>query len=140
MPVVDASVVVALNHGADPQHERCLGWLRGCLERGERLVAPHLLLVEVAAAVRRLTGRPGLARAATAGLQEWLGFFSLDGARAAAAAQVAAATGVRGADAVYLALAQELGEPLVTLDRQQLERGRAVAEVRRPRPPAPQPR
>lgn len=132
MPVVDASVVVALNHAADPQYRRCLEWLRERLESGEEIFAPGLVLAEVAAAVRRLTGRARLAREATAGLRTWLTLLPLDAARAAAAAEAAAATGVRGADAVYLALARELGEPLVTLDRQQLERGGRTAAVRRP--------
>lgn len=132
MPVVDASVAVALYHAGDPQHRRCLEWLEERLERAEELFAPSLLQVEVAAAVRRLTGRARLARESAAGLGAWLTLLPLEEERAAAAAEVAAATGVRGADAVYLALARELREPLVTLDRQQLERGRAIARVERP--------
>ena len=45
---------------------------------------------------------------------------------------MAARLGVRGADAAYLALAAERNDALVTLDRQQLERGKDAVEVRRP--------
>jgi predicted nucleic acid-binding protein len=56
----------------------------------------------------------------------------LDRERARRAAALAAASGVRGADAVYLALAQELVENLVTLDRLQAEQGAKLVEIRTP--------
>ncbi len=134
MAVVDASVYVSIAHGADRHHQRCLRWLGSCLERGESLVAPSLLQVEVAAAVRRLTGERRLAETVVAELRETgvIELVPLDAGRAARAAGIAAAAGVRGADAVYLGLAAELGTPLITLDRRQLERGAGVADVRRP--------
>jgi predicted nucleic acid-binding protein len=39
---------------------------------------------------------------------------------------------IRGCDAVYVALANQSNETLVTLDRQQLERGAAVVTVHTP--------
>jgi predicted nucleic acid-binding protein len=48
------------------------------------------------------------------------------------AASVAAEHRIRGCDAVYIALADQLDDVLVTLDRQQLERGAAVVAVREP--------
>jgi predicted nucleic acid-binding protein len=48
------------------------------------------------------------------------------------AAGIAVEHGIRGCDAVYVALAEQFGDVLVTLDRQQLERGAAVAPVREP--------
>ena len=48
------------------------------------------------------------------------------------AAAIAAEHRIRGCDALYVALADMLSEPLVTLDRQQLERGAAVVTTRRP--------
>ena len=132
VPVVDASVVVALHHAADKFHHRCTKWLGEALTHGVALQAPGLLIVEVAAAIRRLTGDEELAAESIRELADWLQLFPLDHRRAEAAAALAARTGVRGADAVYLALARELREPLVTLDRQQLERGEALVEVQRP--------
>lgn len=134
MPVIDASVYVSLANEADRYHERCLAWFESSLHKADTLSAPGLLLVEVAAAIRRLTDSSKLARQAVLGIQdtEEIELFPLTSKRSEAAAEVAARTGVRGADAVYLALAAELDEPLITLDRQQLDRGRAVVEVRRP--------
>ena len=134
MPVVDASVWVAINHAADPAHPRCIGWLEAARASGERLLAPTLLVAEVAAAVRRLTGQETLAsevveKLLTLGV---LDLISLDLERSRRASALAAATGVRGADALYLALAQERGDVLVTIDRQQCERGGAIVEIRQP--------
>jgi predicted nucleic acid-binding protein len=46
----------------------------------------------------------------------------LDGALADRAAHLAATARLRGADAVYAAVAQQYATTLVTLDRQQLDR------------------
>ena len=48
---------------------------------------------------------------------------------AAKAAQIASLHRVRGCDAVYLALSDQLSVPLVTLDNQQRERGAAVVQT-----------
>ena len=134
MPVIDASVYVSLANAADRHHERCLEWFESSLHVAEPLAAPGLLLVEVTAAIRRLTGISKLARLVTSDIQEIgrLELYPLTAARSEAAADLAATVGVRGADAVYLALAKELGETLVTLDRQQLDRGRGSVDVRKP--------
>ena len=134
MPVVDASVFVSIHHAGDRFHKRCAAWLEKALERGDSLTAPNLLAIESAASLRRLTGEESLAAEAVEELIEggWIRLFPLTRDRALAAAALAGATGVRGADAVYLALARELDEPLITLDRLQLERGRNAAIVQRP--------
>jgi len=136
MTVVDASVWVALCHAGDRHHERSKAWLEAQLISGERLAAPTLLAVEVAAAVRRLTGEAGLADAAASTLDrfESIDLFALDADRARRAAAIASNGAVRGADAVYLELAAHRGDVLVTWDRQQLERGRAFARVEKPTP------
>lgn len=134
MSVIDASIYVSLSNEADRHHDRCLAWFESTLRTDERIAAPSLLMVEVGASIRRLTGSSKLARRVVLDLQnsEVIELFPLTAARSNAAAILAAATGVRGADAVYLALAQELGESLVTLDRQQLERGRSQVHVTKP--------
>jgi predicted nucleic acid-binding protein len=48
------------------------------------------------------------------------------------AAAIAADHQIRSCDAIYVALAQQLGTELVTLDQQQLERGVAVVTTRIP--------
>ena len=135
MTVVDASVWVALHHGGDRFHARCAGWLERLLIEGGPLVAPTLLEVEAAAALRRLTGDEQSAQEVLAESSD-LGFLELiplTVPRAHRAAALAMSTGVRGADAVYLDLARERNDVLVTLDRQQLDRGAGVVAVEEPR-------
>jgi predicted nucleic acid-binding protein len=134
MPIIDASVYVALANEADRYHDRCFTWFESCLGEQQTIAAPGLLLVEVAASIRRLTGSTQLARRVLSELQETelIELYPLTAVRSEAAADLAASTGVRGADAVYLALAMELDETLVTLDRQQLERGKGVTDVKKP--------
>jgi predicted nucleic acid-binding protein len=50
----------------------------------------------------------------------------------AKAAQIASQCRVRGCDAVYLALAEQLSETLVTIDKQQNERSAAVVQTTEP--------
>lgn len=88
----------------------------------------------MAAAVRRLTGDESLAGEASAAVDAfgWVDLVGLDAERSRRAAEIAAATGVRGAGAVYLELAVQRGDTLVTWDRQQLQRGSALARVETP--------
>ena len=134
MPVIDASVWVAINHAADPGHARCVAWFDSALESNDRLLAPTLLAAEVAGAIRRLTGKQDVAAGVVEQLFE-LGvveLIGLDPVRSRRAAGVAGSTSLHGADAVYLALAQELEEVLVTIDRQQADRASGIVEVRMP--------
>lgn len=134
MPVLDASVWVSLCHRADRHHRSSTSWLEDALIDGESLVAPTLLVVEAGAAIRRLTGDEAVAADAVAAIEELgvLELVPLSEDRSRRAAEIAGSTGVRGADAVYLELAAHRGDVLVTWDRQQLERGGAVARVQMP--------
>jgi len=132
--VVDASVWVALHHRGDRFHSRCAEWLERLLIEGGPLVAPTLLEVEAAAALRRLTGVQQLVEEvlARSSARAFLELVPLTPPRAHRVAALAISTGVRGADAVYLELARERNDVLVTLDRRQLERGAGVAAVEEP--------
>lgn len=58
--------------------------------------------------------------------------FPLDEVLGIRAMELAARLMLRGSDAVYVALAESLGLPLVTWDRQVLARGPAVVTVLQP--------
>lgn len=134
MPVVDASVVVAFLHAGDAGHRRSRDWWQAAAERGEMLDAPAILLAEVGAALARSTGDETLAAAAVELLSggDVLELHAVDPGLARHAARIGIRQRVRGADAVYLALAQYLDEPLITLDRQQIERAGDGVEVCEP--------
>src|SRR4051794_23934055 len=127
MPVVDASVCAALFNAQGPGHEASRRWLQESGEGEEPIVSPVILLAEVAAALGRGLGQEELAREAVALLRmkSVVELFPVTEAFAARAAEIAAKHKIRGCDAIYVTLARQLQMELVTLDRQQLERGAA---------------
>ena len=134
MPVVDASVCVALFRADDPGHQASLRWLEEAVQGDEPIVSPVILLAEVAAALGRGLGDAELSRQVVELLRakHLVDLFPVPEALAARAAEISAEQKIRGCDAIYLALAEQLAMELVTLDRQQLERGAEVVVTRNP--------
>jgi predicted nucleic acid-binding protein len=132
--VVDASVWISRLVTTDPHHAASARWLAETTATDGLLAAPALVLPEVAGPIARLTGSSRLARRAVSRILRIRGLriVAIDQELAHGAAPLAADLRLRGADAVYVALASRLRVPLVTLDREQLERGGGVVDVRRP--------
>ena len=134
MTVVDASVLVAAHSEREPGFEVSQNWLEGALH-GE-LASPTIVLSE--GAIARSTGNAALAERVVRRLTDSpLTFVPVDESLAIEAAAIARTQRIRGCDAIYVALARRLDRPLITLDREQLARGAAVAVVRRPHEPGP---
>lgn len=129
--VLDASVVVSSLVSHDVGHEPSRRWLADHMKRGGLLVAPTLLLAEVAGAVARRTGAPRLGRRAALALLRWptLRLVALDEPISHTAAALAARLRLRGGDAVYVATAALLHLPLVTWDSEQRTRAANVIDV-----------
>jgi predicted nucleic acid-binding protein len=132
--IVDASVWVAMFRENDVHHGASDAFLDLAVANQRDLNIPNLALAEIAGVFARQTGKARLAartvRAVLAlprvqrhGLNDALGD------RAAA---LAANCRLRGADAVYVALAEALDQPLITLDGEILERSSRVIEVEAP--------
>lgn len=134
MPVVDASVCMAFFSPRERQHVASRNWFREARKGDEQVVAPVILLAEVAAALGRGVGDAELAEYAVGVLRSrrWVHLFPVTQALATRAAKIAAEQKIRGCDAIYVALAQQLGMELVTLDGNQLDRGAAVVPTRSP--------
>lgn len=134
MPVVDASVWVALVNAAEPYHARCWAWLERSREAREPLAAPVILLPEVAAALSRGLGDPPLPQRVVGQLliSRVIELVPVGKGLARDAASPASEHRIRGCDAVYVALAAQTDGRLVTLDQLQLEGGAAVIETHSP--------
>ena len=134
MYVVDASVWVSRFLPGDAFHAESRHWVEERVRRGEALVIPTLALVEVAGAVARRTGRASNGRRAAQYVEELSVSHpvALDENLARLSALVAATFSLRGADAVYVAVARGLDSPLVTWDKEQLERGAPLVETLSP--------
>jgi predicted nucleic acid-binding protein len=115
----------------DVHHDRCQAWFEAQTAAGGLLVAPVVVLPELAGAISRRTGQSNLARRASEVLRALpsLRLVSVDPTLAQLAAQLAADYALRGADALYVGVAHQLGLPLVTLDSEQLDRSRAVVST-----------
>jgi len=134
MIVVDASVWVSRLVPQDIHHAASRRWLERHVADGQLLSAPMFLLSEVAGAISRRTGEPALARQAVERLMRFpaLRLVSVDHRLGKEAARLAADFRLRGADAVYVALARILNVPLVTWDDEQMTRGREVIQAQLP--------
>ena len=134
MAVIDASLYIALINAHEPDHARSWTWFECAKAAQEPIRAPVILLAEVAAALSRGVGDLALARQVVLQLRHSraVELVPVSLALAERAASIAADHRIRGCDAVYVALADQLGDCLVTLDEQQLERGAATTLTRRP--------
>lgn len=134
MYVVDASVWVSRFVDGDTHHAASRLWLARLIEEDATIAAPALLLAEVAGAIARRTGYPGLALRALSLLQRLpnMRLVPIESELSQLAGRLAADLGLRGADAVYVSLAHRLGVPLVTWDREQRERSASSIHVLTP--------
>ncbi len=127
--VVDSNVLVAFLVESEEFHQRSRIIING-LESGDyEFHLPMLVVVEIAAALNRQ-----LQRNRTAILSGWqrtisdweksgkVVLYSLDRVRMGKAVNIARSHRLRGADSVIAALAEELGMPLKTFDREILAR------------------
>ena len=131
---IDASVFVNAFNPYEEGHAASLQMLAAIHKRGDPVIVPALIVPEIASAVARAsddsTGALQYA-SATAALPH-VTLVTLTTTMATQAAELAAKHRLRGADAVYLAVARRYGTLLVSRDDEQRARGSAVAVCQTP--------
>jgi predicted nucleic acid-binding protein len=131
--VLDASVAIASLRPSEPDYAAARARVRRIVNGDDVAVVPSLFISEVAGALVRLGFDPttvdAFVAALTAAPNEVV---TIGPKRAHAAARVAVATKLRGADAMYVWLAAREAVPVCTLDREILARGGAACQVQRP--------
>jgi predicted nucleic acid-binding protein len=132
--VIDASVWVGFFLTSDSTHGASYNWIDRHTSAGGMLVAPSILLTEVAAAIARRLGQPqtALHAAVTISNLNLMRIVPMDGVLIQAATDIAANLRLRGADAIYVATAKQLGIPLLTWDHEQLTKSAGVILTIRP--------
>ena len=131
---VDASVFVNAFNPYEDGHAESLGILAAIQQGGDPIIVPTLLLPEIASAVARASDDTAGAlqyTGATAALSH-LTLVSLTAVTARQAAELAATHRLRGADAVYVAVARRYGTTLVSRDEEQRSRASAVVTCQTP--------
>ena len=126
--VVDASVWVSWLRPQDTNYIASGKWLDQYIAKQGLLVEPALLLIEVAASISRRTGQAIQAKEAVNTLRSItkIQIVPLDSGLVQAAVDVAIDLQLRAGDSIYAALAQQLRIPLVSWDKEQLQRARGL--------------
>ena len=133
--IVDASVWVSMMSSTEINHQRSRMWFRHRLSSSDDVMIPSLALAEVSGAVAR---RRRISIQSARRVTNWmvqlpnLSILPLHQRLAYEAADVAATYRLRGADAIYVAVAIEQRVPLVTWDRELQQRAASVIEVIQP--------
>jgi len=131
---VDASVFVNAFNPHEEGHEASLQILSAIQEREDPVIVPTLLVPEIAAAVARATddATGAFQYAIATAVLPHLTLVSLTAAVARQAADLAATHRLRGADAIYVAVARRYGTTIVSRDTEQRTRGAAVVSCQTP--------
>ena len=134
MFTIDASVHLNALNPAEAGSAESQALLNEILSQSAAIFSPYLLLVEIASSVSRAFHDParGIALAQAIRLLPGQTWIALDDELAGEACSLGALYRLRGADAVYAAVAHRYQTVLVTLDREQLERLSPLLRVQTP--------
>ena len=131
---IDASVFVSAALPSEVQFSNIGAFLNKIRLWPRVLHRPTLLVPETAASLARCANNAGVGQNSVRWVTSFPGMnlISLDLARVLQAARLAATYRMRGADAVYVAVAQEIGTTLITWDAEMLSRGAQAVAVMTP--------
>lgn len=131
---IDASVIISAARGTEVGSKSSQSFLE--LEKREnmKVFLPEIAIVEVASALVRATARADFAVAFSHSLKAIpnFSFVAVDNRLAGLAVDVVGKTGLRAADAVYVALAFEYHLTLITLDNEQISKAQGLIAARMP--------
>jgi predicted nucleic acid-binding protein len=132
---LDANVFVAAKIRSEPDHDAARRVISIAVEQGLRLHLPWLTVVEASVAIGRRLGDADPAARLAAELADMPGasFHPLDRSLALLAAALGAECRLRGADAVYAAVARRHGTCLITCDDELRRRTVGVIEAQTPK-------
>lgn len=132
--VIDASVWVSQLKPQDVNSDASRSWVEKYTLTGGFLVATDFLSLEVAAAISRSTGDPLLAKEAVRKLHDFtkLNLLPLDEALIKSAIDIVTDLQLRAGDATYVALAHQLNIPLISWDKEQLQKASVLVTTYSP--------
>lgn len=131
--VVDASLLTSWFLMQDVNYPKSDLWFSRHLAAGGVLPIPEFALVELSASIVRQTQQPNLAKSIASSLyRRPFEVRSLDRVLIASSIDIAADLRLKAGDALYVALAHQLGIPLVSWDKEQLQRASTLIETYTP--------
>ena len=134
MYCIDASVILSAARGTEAHSQESQRFLDELKQGQQKVFLPEIVFPEIASGIMRATKNTPFARAFVAALRDIpnFSFVPVDRTMSIAAVEVIMRTALRGADALYVALAWEYSLTLVTLDNEQLKKGHLLVSVRTP--------
>lgn len=131
--VVDASVWVSAILPDEPNHATSQAWVDRWRRDGNQFAQPSIFVTEVGCAIGRRRQYATLATPAVADIlvDGSIEFIAVDRAIAESAADIGIPSKLRGADAIYVALAKQRGIPIVTWDNEILSSASKVGVTAR---------
>ena len=134
MYTIDASVWVNSFDQREPGHVSSRQLLEVLRAHALPITVPNLALAEVAGAISRTRNDPIRAQAFASSLEQLpnVTILPLDAELGQRALELAAHHGLRGADAVYAAVAHQVGSTLISRDNEHLTRLNGIITVRTP--------
>lgn len=131
---VDASVFVSAARQQEVHSEKSERFFKKVVDEKSQIFLPEIVISEVASALMRATHDKESTNAFISALRNVPNFVftPVDRNLADRSVEIILKTELRGADALYVALAVSYGIPLITLDKEQLSKGKKIAEVREP--------
>lgn len=128
MTVIDAGGYIVLVDANEREHSSSWTWFEQARTKDESIVDPVILLSEVAAALSHGVADPAMAYRVVQQVarSEVIELIPDTLTVVERTALIASEHRIRGCDAVYVALAEQLSDALVTLDRHSMSGGRQL--------------
>ena len=129
---LDSSVIVAALRKQEVHYEDAKNLLEKVKDGNHIAIEPYIVLIEVVAAIKRRTGSTELAKRVKNDFLaiDTINFTDLESTRANDASEIAMNLGVRGMDAIVIQTAKEFNIPLITLDKEMIEKAKSFVDIR----------
>lgn len=131
---LDASVIISAASPKEPYFYKSKGFLTQIRERDLKVFLPEIIIPEVTSGLLRAIGDSKIVYELALSFRSIpnFSFVTVDSRLANLASWVICQTGLKASDAIYVALAFDYNLELITLDKQQLEKGKKLVKVRKP--------
>lgn len=134
MYCIDASVIVNSQLEREPYHSQSKAFLIMVEEKNLRVFLPEIVIPEITSGILRATKDENSAFQFANNLRSISNFLfvPVDSKLANLASWIICKTSLKSADAIYVALTFDYNLELITLDKEQLEKGKKLVKARRP--------
>lgn len=131
---LDASVIINAVRPKESYHLKSKAFLDKVREEKTKIFLPEITIPEITSGLFRATKNPKIAQEFVIALRMLpnFSFVSIDSKLANLASWIICKTDLKSADAIYVALAFDYNLELITLDTEQLEKGKKIIKTRRP--------